>query len=269
MMHGSIVVVGDTGRMGALFLRRFREARITALGIDQPLAHEALAAVCQGAAAALLCVPAAALRGVVEKLIPHLPPGAILADVTSVKERPMEIMESLWQGPVVGTHPLFGPSPAPGMDLPVAVTPGAHAEEKHVAFVEQCFTRMGCRVFRCTAAQHDAAMAAIQGLNFISSLAYFATLAHKDELLPFLTPSFRRRQEAARKLLTEDAALFEGLFEANPHSHELVRQYRSFLNLAAAGEISLLAGRAAWWWNNPAEGAEVPLLPPASAKDDA
>ncbi len=67
-------------------------------------------------------------------------------------------------------------------------------------------------------------------------------------LLPFLTPSFRRRQQAARKMLTEDARLFTGLFEANAHSHEAVRQYRQMLNLAAAGDIDLLCQRAAWWW---------------------
>lgn len=248
MKRGAVVIVGSQGRMGALLLRRFRDAGINALGVDQPLTSEALAAVCQNATAAVLCVPAATLRDVVLAVVPHLPETAILVDITSVKERPMETMQALWSGPVVGTHPLFGPTPGEGLELPVAVTPGTGAEEVHTAFVESLFTRMGCRVFRCTPAQHDEAMAAIQGLNFISSLAYFATLAHRDDLLPFLTPSFRRRQEAARKLLTEDASLFEGLFEANPHSHELVRQYRSFLNLAAAGEISLLAGRAAWWW---------------------
>ena len=81
------------------------------------------------------------------------------------------------------------------------------------------------------------------------SVAYFALLAGQKDLLPFLTPSFRRRQNAARKMLTEDAQLFAGLFEANPHSHEAVRQYRQMLNLAAAGDIDLLCRRAQWWWN--------------------
>jgi Prephenate dehydratase len=64
-------------------------------------------------------------------------------------------------------------------------------------------------------------------MNFITSVAYFALLAGQEDLLPFLTPSFRRRQNAARKMLTEDARMFAGLFEANPHSHEAVRQYRN------------------------------------------
>ena len=156
----------------------------------------------------------------------------------------------------MGTHPLFGPNPAEGEALPVAVIPGAHAQETHVTTVEHIFTDIQCQVFRCSAATHDEAMAAIQGINVISSVAYFATLAQRKDLLPFLTPSFRRRQESARKLLTEDAPLFEGLFAANPYSHELVRQYRSFLNIAAAGDIELLAQRAAWWWPDSEGGKE-------------
>lgn len=75
---------------------------------------------------------------------------------------------------------------------------------------------MGCLSFRSTPQEHDAAAASIQGLNFISTLAYFATLAEHEELLPFLTPSFRRRMDSARKMLMEDGALFEWLFESHP-----------------------------------------------------
>ena len=156
-------------------------------------------------------------------------------------------MERAYAGPVVGTHPLFGPKPQPS-DLRVCITPGAAATDTHIGLVEGLFKDMGCSTFRSTAEAHDSAAASIQGLNFISSLAYFATLAEHEELLPFITPSFRRRLEASRKLLTEDAPLFEWLFEANPMSQESIRQYRSFLNVAAGGDVNVLVQRAQWWW---------------------
>ena len=130
----------------------------------------------------------------------------------------------------------------------VCITPGAAATDTHIGLVEGLFKDMGCTTFRSTAEAHDSAAASIQGLNFISSLAYFATLAEHEELLPFITPSFRRRLEASRKLLTEDAPLFEWLFEANPMSQESIRQYRSFLNVAAGGDVNVLVQRAQWWW---------------------
>ena len=83
-------------------------------------------------------------------------------------------------------------------------------------------------------------------LHFQSGV--FCDLAEHEELLPFITPSFRRRLEASRKLLTEDAPLFEWLFEANPMSQESIRQYRSFLNVAAGGDVNVLVQRAQWWW---------------------
>jgi len=242
------LIIGAQGRMGSMLLKRGRRIGLEMEGLDQPLTTMRISQVCSATDLALFCVPAAVLPDVLAKVCPYLPSTAVLADITSVKEGPLRQMARAWSGPVVGTHPLFGPNPEHGADLPVAVIPGAHAEAGHLALVENFFIRLGCRIFTCTAAQHDQAMARIQSMNFITNLAYFAMLAQQKELLPFLTPSFRRRQQAAQKMLTEDAQLFSGLFDANPYCHEAVHQYRQMLNLAAAGDIDLLCHRAQWWW---------------------
>lgn len=255
VVHGTIpsplskiVIVGAHGRMGSMLLDRARTAGFNVTGVDVPLAPETLAPVCAQAALALICVPAAVFREVTATVCAHLPPTAVLADITSVKEIPLRHMEELWPGPVVGTHPLFGPKPDPQTDHSVALVPGKNATPQHKALVTNFFTALGCHVFSTTAEEHDKAMARIQNMNFISNLAYFALLAGHDELLPFLTPSFRRRLDAAQKMLTEDARMFAGLVEANPYSAKAVRQYRHMLSLAAAGDIDLLCQRAHWWW---------------------
>ncbi len=247
-MANSIVVVGSQGRMGAYFVRRLQKCKYTVHGIDIPLTAEVYAKACAEAALVLLCVPAHAMKDVLIHMTPHMPKECILADITSVKVQALATMQKYWQGAVVGTHPLFGNKPQRGSDLGVTIVPAQGTAEEHVLFVENIFTALGCRVFRSTAEQHDKAMAAIQNLNFITSLAYFAALAQDENLLPFLTPSFKRRQDAAHKLLTEDAALFAGLYEANPYSQQLVRRYGTFLNIAAGGDTDLLINRAAWWW---------------------
>ena len=250
--QGKTVVIGSQGRMGAMLIQRAQAAGLAITGTDVPLTPEKLAHACAGAAMAIICVPAAVFDEVTAAVCPHLPPTAVLADITSVKEQPLRQMERLWAGPVVGTHPLFGPNPEADAELPVAITPGHNTGPEHLALVEGFFADLGCRTFLTSAEKHDKAMARIQNMNFITSLAYFALLAGQDDLLPFLTPSFRRRLNAARKMLTEDARLFSGLFEANAHSHEAVRQYRQMLNLAAAGDIDLLCERAGWWWQEEA-----------------
>lgn len=69
-----------------------------------------------GADAVFLCIPAGAMAEVLPHLVPHLDGRQILADITSVKSS-LWAMERAYAGPVVGTHPLFGPKPQPS-DLP-------------------------------------------------------------------------------------------------------------------------------------------------------
>lgn len=242
------VIIGNQGRMGKMLEARANAAGLGVTGLDQPLTEADLAENCANADLALLCVPARHFEEVVCRLIPYLPEQTILADITSVKEAPMRQMQKHWRGPVVGTHPLFGPAPTAGSDQPVAIVPGVNASRKNGELVAGFFQALGCRTFFTSAEKHDQAMAKIQNMNFITNLAYFAALAGEKELLPFLTPSFDRRKQAAQKMLTEDADMFAGLFEANPHSHEAVRQYRRMLNLAASGDIDLLCHRAQWWF---------------------
>lgn len=245
----TVAIIGHTGRMGAMLMERLTLAGLVAQGVDQPLTHEALARVCSTADAVIVCVPAAVFAEVCARVVPHLAANAILVDIASVKVLPLLSMEKLYSGPVVGSHPLFGPHPKPE-DHAVCVTPGQRASEDDIAAVELLFHTLGCSTFRSTAEEHDRAMAAIQGLNFITSVAYFAMLSSQKNLTPFLTPSLQRRTEAARSMLTSDAELFTGIFATNPLSQDVVREYRSYLNLAAGGDIDILAALARRWFED-------------------
>ncbi len=241
-----IIIIGNKGRMGSFFTQKL--SRFNVEGIDVPLYDAELAKICADADLALLCVPVTVLDEVLPKLCPHLQKQCILADITSVKVQPIENMQKHWKGPIVGTHPLFGSKPPKGGDFSVAIVPAPTADEGHICFVENVFKSIECKVFRCTPQKHDKAMAAIQNLNFITSLAYFATLAGDEDLLPFLTPSFKRRQDAAQKMLTEDSEMFGQLFKVNPFSDEYMRKYQDFLSTIENGDMQLLRERAAWWW---------------------
>ena len=107
-----VVIAGCRGRMGAMLMQRFARAQdIQPAGLSRPYRARDVEDACRGARAVILCVPPEALAETAGKLVPHMEPGTILADITSVKELPMRQMEAAWTGPVVGTHPLFGPLP--------------------------------------------------------------------------------------------------------------------------------------------------------------
>lgn len=243
----TVAFIGSTGKMGAMLMERCRRVQVACLPVDAPFDMEKAAGDLAACDMALLCVPAQAVAEVLAALARLLPARTILADVCSVKVRPLDEMLAAHPGPVVATHPLFGPAPAADDPLKVTVCPGRgdQAFERVTAFL----ARLGFAPFTADAREHDRAMAYVQGLNFVTTVAYLSTQQAHPDFARYLTPSFHRRLAASKKLILEDAGLFRALFEANPYSLEAVRSYRNYLNVAAGGDVELLVERASRWWS--------------------
>jgi prephenate dehydrogenase len=253
-MIDNVLVIGHKGAMGGYFWKKFRSLDVKLNGIDQPIELSNIEDETKKADMIFLCVPAQAIKDVILTLNPFLKQDAIMVDICSVKVMPMKVMLNNYKGPVVGTHPLFGPSPDPHFPLRVAMVKGRG--EKEFYMVENFLKLAGFITFECTAEEHDSALAFIQGLNFVTTLSYFAAFSGDESIMKFITPSFKRRFDSAKKMLTEDAYLFQNLFESNPFSHEAVKRFRSFLNLASAGDLDLLIQKAWWWWRMKIDGED-------------
>ncbi|MEW5772948.1 MAG: prephenate dehydrogenase/arogenate dehydrogenase family protein [Thermodesulfobacteriota bacterium] len=254
MKPSCVAIVGASGRMGQLFAARSRAAGVAVRELSRPLSDELFARQLPGADLVVLSVPADAVAGVCRLAAPRLDGRQTLADVCSVKVRPVQAMLEAYAGPVAGTHPLFGPDPGPGRNR-VALAGGRGEEAMTLA--EAWFTAMGFPCFATDPETHDRAMALVQSLNFVTTVAYLATLAEDENILDFLTPSFDRRLAAARKMLTEDSAMFSALFEANPFAQDAVRRFRTMLGIAMGGDVDLLCERAGWWWRDIRERGEA------------
>ncbi len=242
----TISIIGAQGAMGRFFHERFKDRGYQVAGLDRPLGDTQIRSSVGGADLVLLAVPIKAMEAVLESVRGVLKPGTVLADICSVKVRPLDLMLKVHSGPVVGLHPLFGPEPDCGQPLRVALVPGRDAEA--VKVVESLLQSIDLNPFESSAAEHDQALARIQGLNFVTTISYLSAVSESPGLEKFLTPSFERRLHSARKMLTQDSELFQALFEANPYSQEAVRSFRSYLNLAAAGELDILNTKACWWF---------------------
>ena len=243
-----IALIGGRGRMGRLFKNLFQKAGLEVHTFDQPLEKERMRRILPECGAVFMCTPVHALPDALVNVTPLLGDNNILTDISSVKIKPMQQMREHFSGSIIGLHPLFGPEPDSRTPLRCAVCPDNSAMEEDTQKIEGLFFKAGITPFRTDAHEHDKAMAYIQGLNFVTSLCYFASLPGDLDLDKFATPSFKRRMDSAHKMLTEDSELFSALFEANPYSAESVRRFKSFMNLAAAGELNLLSDKAAWWW---------------------
>ena len=89
--------------------RTNREAEAKQLGVNFTTFDE-----CAGQDIVIISVPISDFKTVLERVVPNLKDGALVMDVCSVKEEPVEIMEQLVPKncDCMGTHPIFGPDSA-------------------------------------------------------------------------------------------------------------------------------------------------------------
>lgn len=241
-----IVLVGHTGRMGGMLLSAWRKAGYSVDGLECAPGGPVDGGLLSRADLVVLAVPVGALCEVMGRISPFLGPDQLLMDITSVKVLPMLIMQEFHSGPVIGSHPLFGPTPA-REDLRVALVQGRRCTAALAEKAETLFTAIGAVVSWATAREHDRGVAFAQSLNFAMSAAFFSTIARHRECLPFLTPSFKRHMEAARKHLTLDREMFCEFTMHNPYFSEAVRAYRETLEETLSNLPGLSAEAAVWF----------------------
>jgi prephenate dehydrogenase len=241
-----ISIVGYRGKMGGMFSRSFQELGYTVYKVGRVMDESAISALRQSKVV-LLSVPVTAFEEVLRKISPYLQPEQALMDVTSVKFLPWNLMEEYFSGQVIAAHPLFGPVPNKA-DMKVALVRGKNAEDSACRGAELLFQRMGCATFWTTAAEHDRGVAFAQSLNFTVSAAFFCALARQKGIRPFLTPSFKRHLEAARKHLTVDTNMFCEFTAQNPAFKDVLNEYQGILSEVAAGNLAKVAEESALWY---------------------
>lgn len=176
----------------------------------------------------LLAVPVQALPGVLDAISPHLAPGALVADVCSVKVAPLRWMRERLPEHVeiVGTHPMFGPrSAADGLQGHVIVVCPERTERRSpvCAFLE----RLGLEVIVSDAETHDRQAAYTQALAQYLGRA-LAEIEGADH--PIATPAARRLREVARLVADDTAELFAAIEKLNPYALQMRRRLRERLD---------------------------------------
>ena len=242
----TVCIVGYQGKMAQFFSKTLQEAGYAVCGVGPELD-----AICVEKLVAsriiLLCVPVAALERALESICPYLSPEQLLMDITSVKTKPMQWMEHFFHGPVIGTHPLFGPTPL-SQDMKVALVRGRNATDFDCEESENLFRHCNCRPFWTSMLEHDRGVAFAQSLNFSVSAAFFSALYRCPGVEPFLTPSFRRHLEAARKHLTVDKEMFCEFTSMNPEFVGALGIYRNILDEISGGALRHISDQAASWY---------------------
>ena len=134
----------------------------------------------------VLCTPVAAIEALVGPASRAMAPGAVLTDVGGAKERVLEVARRDGDPgvPFVGAHPMFGGrggydgAKADRWAGGTVAVCGDGAPAAAVDRVAAMHEALGARVVRCTAAEHDAAVALVSHLPYL--LASALSLAAKE-----------------------------------------------------------------------------------------
>jgi chorismate mutase/prephenate dehydrogenase len=212
--------------MGQYFDRWFGEAgyEVRVLDIqDWPQVKQ----LTEGIHLALVCVPIDVTVAVIQQLGPHLPTGCVLADITSLKSGPLAAMLAAHGGPVVGLHPLFGPSTTSMDKQIVAATPGRDAES--CRWVLEQFTAWGNIVEVISARDHDDVMNLVQGLRHFATFAFGRFLYQQNlnvsRTLELSSPIYRLELGMVGRLFAQDPELYAHIIAASPERRELLKQF--------------------------------------------
>jgi len=185
----------------------------------------------------VLSMPISALESILQKIAPCLKRGALVLDVCSVKQVPVELMIRLLHEhvDVIGTHPLFGPDSSNvcdggGYDISgrkIAVCP-VRTKKWDVDKVRKFLDKLGLVTYVVTPEEHDRQMAVAQGLTHYVALGLMKMGIGNQELT---TLNFDALLRIMERLGDDTDVLLRDIQVMNPYTGEQREKFRKMLDV--------------------------------------
>jgi prephenate dehydrogenase len=225
-----IGIIGGTRGMGGWFSRFFEKEgyRVHVSGSRTGMNATEMADCCQ---VVIVSVPIGVTSAVINALGPHMKKDALLMDLTSMKQEPVQSMLASSVSEVVGCHPLFGPGvdSMEGQNIVLCPSRG----ERWIAWIRNIFNKRGALIVETTPEIHDRMMAIVQGLNHFNTVAMGVALAQSDvslsSLKPFSTPAFNAKLKIIEKVFCENPGLYAEIVVRNPEIFPVVEKYTNIV----------------------------------------
>jgi len=221
-----VLIVGGSGSMGQYFHQWFQDAgyQVRILNRDGWSNIETL---CSGIHMAMISVPIELTTATASRIGPYLPEDCVLTDITSIKDSPLQAMLAAHKGPVVGLHPLFGPTTSTMDKQIVVVTPGRDAAA--CQWVIDQFAAWGSIILRADSKEHDDIMSVVQTVRHFATFAFGQFLCNRRINLPrtleFSSPIYRLELGMVGRLFAQDASLYSEIIFASPERRQLLKAY--------------------------------------------
>ncbi len=222
----TVAIIGGHGKIGRLMARLFADLGHQLLLVDRDTALTAADAAA-AADVTVISVPIEHTEAVIGMVGPHVREDALLMDVTSIKDAPVQAMLASTRGSVVGTHPMFGPSvhTLQGQRMVVCRARG----DQWADWVVRTFAARGLVITETTPAQHDRAMSVVQVLTHFQTQVQGVTLARLGvplaETMPFTSPAYLLELYVAARHFAQDPGLYGPIEMRNPRSADVTAAF--------------------------------------------
>ncbi len=230
--NAKVVVVGGKGALGQRFVDLFGRSGYQVSIIEQD-DWENSDNLLSDAQLVLVAVPIQKTVAVINKLN-NLPTDCILADLTSLKEQPLEAMLNVHQGPVVGLHPMFGPD-TPNFVKQVVVVCHGRQPEQYQWLIDQ-LALWGCILQYDEAHEHDQSMEIIQAMRHFTTYVYGRFLAKQNPDLPQLlrlsSPIYRLELAMTGRLFAQNSQLYADIIYNAEDIKQLTADFLAELEFA-------------------------------------
>lgn len=230
----TVTVIGGRGRMGAFFCQQLSATghKVSVLGHhDWAIADKLLGE----AELVLVSVPIEHTVDVIKRAARYLAPTTALADITSIKVQPVQTMLEHHTGPVMGLHPMFGPSVKSFSEQKVVVCSGRNDDA--FQWLVDLMASKGAQIINCTPEEHDRMMVIIQATRHFSRLCFGIFLAEEridiDRSLLMSSPTYRQEIEIANRLFAQNPALCADIILATEDRIQAIEKLASTYNRLA------------------------------------
>lgn len=223
---GRVLIVGGQGQMGRFFSSLFKKSgyEVRILGAND---WENAAALCRDIDLCLISVPIDITPEIIRQISPHLTPDTVLADLTSIKKGPLDAMLDAHKGPVIGMHPIFGPTSGSLDKQIMVVCPGR--EHEKCKWITDQLALWDAVIVQATAEEHDQVMEIVQALRHFATFSFgkflYETHVGLERTLEFSSPIYRLELGMVGRLFAQDAKLYSEIIFASPQRRQMLKKY--------------------------------------------
>lgn len=218
----NVTIIGGRGKMGKFFTEQLSGAghKVSLLGSDWENAAQLLGE----AELVLVSVPIGKTVEVIERAAKYLAATTALTDITSLKVQPVQAMLEFHSGPVMGLHPMFGPSVTSFSKQKVIVCPGR--QDDTFQWLLDFIASSGGELIVSTPQEHDRMMAIVQAMRHFSRFSLGVFLAEEkidiDRSLSMSSPTYRQEIDIVNRLFAQSPHLCADIILATEERCQII-----------------------------------------------